>query len=396
MNPFLHDKAIGIGGKPGTRSIIAAASIEAKRRGVKTIMNAHEALRMCPELEIINGDANAYEYVTEIFLKIFAQYTDVIEVFSIDEAFLDVTAWHARWGTPEKLALRIKADIKKQLGAHITCSIGIAPNKLLAKLASDLKKPNGLVRIKQKDIPYLFAFCKLTDICGIGERLQKHLNTLGIYTLLDLGNTPHTTLTHAFGSVTGTKLWLIGRGEDPSPVLEQETEAKSFGNSYTLPKDTTDTNLLYKMLFRLVEKTSARMRAEDFLAQHISIIVRYSDFTHNGSTTSLKHPTDDPVTLMHTAWQAITPLLEKTLPIRLLGFTCTNLVKESGQISIWPSHERRHTLFHTADKINNKYGNYTAHAATTTNTVLKRHVSGFINGTDLKKERRHTITNNAS
>ncbi|TAL19863.1 DNA polymerase IV [Patescibacteria group bacterium] len=396
-NPFLRGKPIGVGGKPGTRGIIAAASIAAKKRGVKTAMNSYEALRLCPELEIIHGDPDAYEDVTHKFLRVFRRYTDAVEVFSIDEAFLDVTGWHERYGGPEALARRIKVELRAELGERITCSVGIAPNKILAKLASDLKKPDGLVRIRPEDVPVLWAFLPLTEICGIAERMKRRLNRLGIHTLQDLSETPLTRLTIVFGPVAGAKLWLLGQGEDPSPVQNVEAAPKSFGNSYTLPEDTTNPKIIYETLMKLVEKACRRMRAENFQTRYVSALVRYGDFSHAGDGARLPEAIDDPVPIFETAWECLqhsifgfqisdrVGYLKSTRPVRLLGVHLSELIYENNQLTFWPERERRHRLLHALDEINNRYGSSTVTSATTTGVVLKRHVSGFKYGTALIK-----------
>lgn len=180
MNPQLRGKAIGVGGKPGTRGIIAAASREAKARGVKTAMSAYAALRACPELLIVDGDMRAVTDLTNRFLAIFRRYTDEVEVFSIDEAFLDVTDWHERFGGPVELARRIKDDIRRELGECITCSIGIAENKLLAKLASDLKKPDGLVVLDREGFAgrHVGAYVRYGDFwSGAGDGVTTNSYT---------------------------------------------------------------------------------------------------------------------------------------------------------------------------------------------------------------------------
>jgi len=386
-NPFLVGKPIGVGGKPGTRGIIAAASREAKKRGVKTAMNAYEALRICPELEIVDGDPGAYEHITEDFLRIFRRYTDAVEVFSIDEAFLDVTGWHARWGGPEALAKRIKADMRREIGERITCSIGIASTKILAKLASDMKKPDGLVRIRREDVSIVLAFSEITDICGLAERMRRRLATIGIHDLIDLGLAPITRLTVTFGPVMGAKLWLLGRGEDLSTVAQEENDPKSFGNSYTLPEDTVNPRVMRETLAKLCEKACRRMRAEGYLAGNVSAFVRYSDFSHGGDGTRLGEPTDDPLPVLEAAWKCVLPHICRS-GVRMLGIQLHDLSPDNGQLRLWPEDgARRRRLLHALDAVNARYGHDSLHSAATTGVKLKRHVSGFKYGTGVMKRK---------
>jgi DNA polymerase-4 len=374
-NPFLRDKAIGIGGKPGMRSIIAAASQKAKKRGVKTAMSTEEALAHCPDMEIIHGDPHLYEHIAERFVAIFSRYSDCVELFSIDEAFLDVTAWVTRWGGVRTLAERIKADIAKEIGQHITCSIGVAPNKLLAKLGSDMQKPDGFVWLTKKDLPIIFAFSKLTDFLGIAERTRRRLAAQHIHTLLDLHRAQLPILTSIFGANAGLRLWLLGQGEDPSPVVATPPPPKSFGNSYTLPKNSIDIDALRKTFFALVEKATARMRSEAFLASTVSVTVRYGDFTFRDAHGRLDEASDDPLMLFRSAWSLLLPLL--TRPCRLLGIHLGDLRVRNAQEHLWNKSPQRKRLLVAIDAIHERYGKNTIHAATTTGVELRRHVSGF-------------------
>ena len=354
-NPFLRGRAIGIGGKPGSRGIIAAASIEAKRRGVKTAMNAYEALKICPDLKIVDGDPDSYADISRHFVQIFRRYTDTVEVFSIDEAFLDVTGWHERWGGPEKLAGRIKSDMRRDLGDCLTCSIGIAPNKILAKLASDLKKPNGLVRISREDAIVFLAFSELTDVYGIAGRMRRRLRALRIRNLLELRAADLSRLISAFGPVVGVKLWLIGQGEDLSPVTASESAAKSFGNSYTLPEDTDNQKTLYRTLLKLAEKVCYRLRQSGQRAKTLSAYARRHDLSYDGGRTRLAKPTSDPLVVIKNAWDLIKPRIDGVL-VRLLGIELTDLVPTREQNSLWPDCDRRSRVNKTVDEINNSYG----------------------------------------
>ncbi len=450
MNPFLRGKAIGVGGKPGTRGIIAAASREAKLRGVKTAMNAYEALRVCPELQIVDGDIDATLDCTRRFLKIFRRYTEAVEVFSIDEAFLDVSSPIARSDRDRteaiSIARSIKRDLRAELGEYITCSIGIAPNKLLAKLASGLKKPNGLVVLYKDEIAssaqadsqrHAFlslrhAFLSLrgngvteaisfqnlakrtptTALCGIGPRVGLRLQTLGINTIADLGRANVGQLIDEFGPVLGYKLHQMGQGEDNSPVSALEPDPKSFGNSYTLLKDSTDREELRQVLYALTVKITARMRSEGFAARTVSGLIRYHNFTHESGRARLAAPSNDPLLIFRTIWQTIKVHLG-LIPVRLLGVHATDLVQGGEQLtlldvytpSISPSKRgrkaqrassplrgsarttvqsggevRRGATLRATDAINARYGPHTIQPALILSTKLKRHVSGFKSG----------------
>lgn len=375
LNPLLRGKPIGVGGKPGTRGIIAAASREAKLRGVKTAMNAYEALRVCPELIIVDGDMDAVNEMTRRFLEIFRRYTDEVEVFSIDEAFLDVTDWHERFGGPIELTQKIKADIRRELGECITCSVGIAENKLLAKLASDLKKPDGLVVMTKKYFDDLAPTLLVTEICGIAERTARRLEVLGVKTVAELGRADAGVLVDEFGPSLGTWLHRAGNGEDSSRVISVVSSPKSFGHSYTLPRDTTDRDELRRILFALAEKVGRRMRREEFAGRHIGVYARYCDFSGAGEGVTLKTYSDDGLAIFRIAWQAIQPLLA-IRPVRALGVTVSDLSR-AGQLPLFDHDRRRAALLSAADDLNDRWGERTVEPLGTAGVVLRRHVSGF-------------------
>src|SRR3989344_5699624 len=414
MNPLLRGKPIGVGGKPGTRGIIAAASLEAKKRGVKTAMSAYEALRLCPELIIVDGDMDAVVETTNRFLDIFRRYTDEVEVFSVDEAFLDVTDWHERYGGPVKMARMIKADMRRELGECITASIGIAENKLLAKLASDLQKPDGIVilhrhcerngvkrsnldgngialssprvlgapprnddfkNVRFESFDALAKTLPLTDLCGIAERLRIRLERIGIATIEELGRAPVGALIDEFGPIAGTKIHLMGNGEDPSPVISVVDSPKSFGHSYPMPADVTDREILRKTLFPLAEKVARRMRREGFSGRHIGVYVRYYDFSGTGEGMMRKNFTDDGLEIFRAAWKLARPLVG-TRPARPLGGHVSE-ISHRGQIPLFPADRRRVALIDAADEVNDRYGERTVEPLVTLGMILKRHVSGF-------------------
>ncbi|MEK7072819.1 MAG: DNA polymerase IV [Patescibacteria group bacterium] len=413
-NPFLRGTTFGVGGKPGTRGIIAAASREAKKRGVKTAMNAYEALRICPELEIIHGDPRMYSEITNRFLRIFRRHTEEVEVFSIDEAFLDLTGWVGRQTSPSpssqegaaqvfppsceegdggsamivdaiRLAREIKAEMHEELGDQLTCSIGIAENKLLAKLGSDMKKPDGIVVLTPAVVAKLWPTLPVTDLCGIGNRIgPRLLDRFGVSTAADLGAVPVDKLIDEFGPVMGYHLHLMGRGEDSSPVISTIAAAKSYGHSYTLPRDLhpstgsrqADRNELRKVLFTLAEKVCRRMREDDACGRLVSVYVRYGDFTGDGGRTTLTSPINDGLALFREGWRIVKPLIAMK-SVRLLGISIGDIRPAEQQSSLFEKDNKRRQVVVAADAANDKWGECTVEPTTIAGTVLKRHVSGF-------------------
>ena len=234
--PPLRGKPVGIRG-PAKGTAIIAASTEAKAHGVKVGMHINEAMRFCPQLIPVHADMEMYGEMCTQSLRVLTRYTDRVEPFSIDEAFLDVTDLAHDFGDAHMLAQQIKRDLRAALGPQITCSIGIGPNKMLAKLVSDFHKPDGITHVTPAEIPALLKQIALTDICGIGPRVERRLQRLGIYTVEQFGRIPREVLVKEFG-VLGHVYWLWGQGIDLAPVTpyHQQAEEKSIGHGLTLPE----------------------------------------------------------------------------------------------------------------------------------------------------------------
>ena len=195
-NPELRGKPIAVIGSHG-RTVITTASYEARKFGVKTGMAKWEALKACPQLIFVVGDNKKYTYTSSRIVQMMRNYTPLVEVFSIDEAWLDITHSLKLFGSAERIAYLLKARIKESFG--ITCSIGIAPNKLLAKLASDMKKPDGLTIIPPQNVKQILESIPVNDLCGIGKRMDRHLALLNIRTCGQLGRYDEAILTRKFG-----------------------------------------------------------------------------------------------------------------------------------------------------------------------------------------------------
>ncbi|MEE8185188.1 MAG: DNA polymerase IV, partial [Thermodesulfobacteriota bacterium] len=228
-NPALRGRAIAVIGS-AKRTVVTTASYEARRYGVKTGMNRYEAERVCPGLIFVIGDNRKYIDTSIRILDILKEFSPMLEVYSIDEAFIDITGSIGLFGPPRLIAKTIKKRIKEGFG--LTCSIGIAPNKLLAKLASNMEKPDGLVKIEEGDIPGLLEDLPVGDLWGIGRKLTIYLKEMGVETCGQLGRCPVSLLRRRFG-IIGERMRFMGRGVDDSPVIPigEEEEAKSVGHS---------------------------------------------------------------------------------------------------------------------------------------------------------------------
>ncbi len=355
-NPYLRGKPVIVTGEG--RSVVVTASYEARTYGVKTGMNVYEAKRLCPHGIVVYADFDKYTYTSERIHKILLEYTDMVEAFSIDEYFLDITGSIKLFGSPEEIARDIKRKLKDSLG--LTCSIGIAPNKLLAKLASDMQKPDGLVIIKQEEVQGLLDKLPVEELCGIGERMAQHLHGLGIITAGELGRANINMLVNYFG-FWGYHLKRMGMGIDNSPVkrYDEKEEIKSVGHSYTLHEDTWDIDIIYSYLRMLCEMVGVRLRRYKKVGKTLALTLRYSDFS-----TYTKRSTDGG--FMRNGWQIyerakkiIQGFFPLKMAVRLLGVSVLSLEDDPYQGYLFPQMEKYDRVADAMDKINKKFGEWT-------------------------------------
>ncbi|GFO56885.1 DNA polymerase IV [Geomonas sp. Red276] len=352
-NPELRGKPIAVIGA-AKRTVITTCSYEARAFGVKTGMNAWEARQKCPELIFVVGNNRKYTYTSTEIIKIMREYTPMVEVFSIDEAFLDVTGSLALFGSPERIANLIKERIREGLG--LTCSVGIAPNKLLAKLASDMQKPDGLTIIPPGEVSRILERVPVKDICGIGPKLQQQLTKLGVRTCGELGRFPVDILKRKFG-VVGEKLHQMGLGIDHTPVVPEEEaeEVKTVGHSTTLDKDITDRDEILRYLLQLSEMVGRRARRYQVAGKTITLTIRYSDFTTFSRQASRSSHTNNSEEIYRGAVMLL-ETIDLTQPIRLLGVRISNLDQQAEQLPLFGEDRRKALLAGAMDAVNDRFG----------------------------------------
>ena len=355
-NPELRGKPIAVIGA-AKRTIVTTCSYEARAFGVKTGMNSWEARKMCPELIFVIGNNRKYTYTSTLIFQIMRDFTPLVEVSSIDEAFLDVTGCLSLFGPPQRIAGLIKGRIREQFG--LTCSVGIAPNKLLAKLASDMQKPDGLTAIVKADIPRVLERVPIKDICGIGAKTQTKLAKFGIRTCGDLGRFPVDILRRTFG-VIGERLHQMGLGQDDSPVVPdaEAEEVKSVGHSTTLDRDISERQEILRFLLQLSEMVGRRARRYQVAGRTVTLTVRYQDFTTFSRQESRGSYTNNSEEI----YQASVKILDGidiAQPIRLLGVKISNLRHHTEQLPLFPAERKKARLASAMDHVNNKFGDFT-------------------------------------
>lgn len=354
-NPALTGRPVAVIGA-GKRTVVTTASYEARARGVKTGMNLHEAKRQCPDLIVVVGNNDKYTHTCAELKELYLRYTPDVEIYSVDEAFLDVTRSHHLFGGPFEIGRKVKKEIKRLFGINAT--VGIGPNKLIAKLAADLSKPDGLRWIKKEEVAEVLENLPPEELWGIGKRLAEHLRRLGIKTCGELARTPIGILRSRFG-ITGERLKMMAMGRDDTPVIsDSETEeVKSIGHSMTLPRDIYSISEMERYLFILSDRVAFRARRYDYAGRTVSVVIRYRSFETFSLQRKLRLPTDDTHLIYRTAREIVRSIRLRE-PVRLLGVSIKSLVKTTGQECLFDEQKKRKRLLETVDGINLRYGSH--------------------------------------
>ena len=354
-NPALRGKPIAVIGSK-KRTVITTASYEARKFGVKTGMNMWEAKKLCPHLIFVVGDNRKYAHTCAGLEKIYSSYTSEVEVYSIDEAFLEITASRSLFGSPLEIGQKIRQRIKKEFG--LNASVGIGPNKLIAKLACGLSKPNGLMMMTPETIPGILEKLPVKELWGIGKKTTQKLNSLGIYTCGQLGRTPASFMRAQFG-IVGERLRLMGMGIYSSEVDSEGQEAKSVGHSMTLPHDIWHEKDIRAYILKLSEMVGSRARRYSLMGNVISVTVRYKTF-ETFSRQSRISRTNDTHIIYNNAIRIIKGIKLKA-PIRLLGISISGLTESERpeQLHLLQEHSKRRDLLRAMDSINERYGGTT-------------------------------------
>ena len=355
-DPSLRGKPAAVCGSL-SRSVVTSATYEARPYGIRAGMSTQEAKRRCPRLILVKGDHSKYTATSARIFSILKGYTPLVEVASIDEAYLDITQSLLLFQSPLQIAQSIKDQIRES--EHLTCSIGVAPNKLLAKLGSGLRKPDGLTIIEKNDIGKTLEDLPVSSLFGIGPKLAEMLNSIGIFTCGQLGRFPVPVLSKRFG-VIGERLHEMGLGLDDSPVVpfDEGEDAKSISHSVTLEEDTSNPNILRKVLLQLSERVSRRMRREGFYGKRIALTVRYSDFFTFSKQRTLSKWINSGNEIFQYAFETFKSISHPK-PIRLLGVGMSLLKKEWCQLDLFEKRGKKDNLLKAMDQVNERFGDWT-------------------------------------
>jgi DNA polymerase-4 len=273
-HPEYKGKALVVGA--GTRGVVLSANYEARKFGIRAAMPVGRAKRMAPHAIFIAPEHHRYSEISERVMAIFHSYTPLVEPISLDEAFLDVTGSQKLFGTGREIAAKIREQVEKEEG--ITCSVGLAQSKFIAKLASQHCKPNGMLEIKPDRILEFLHPLPVRAIWGVGPKTAESLERLGLHTVSDIAHTPRATLIRALGESTGASLYELAWGRDYRDVIPDEPE-KSIGNEETFSEDLDNPEEILREFLRMTEKATARLRERSLFAKTISIKIKFADFS---------------------------------------------------------------------------------------------------------------------
>ena len=363
-DPSLAGKPVVVGGS-GTRGVVMSASYEARRFGIHSAMPAVRARRLCPETIFLPPDFESYRTYSNRFREVLLSYTPLVEPLALDEAFLDVGGAQTLFGEPATIAERIRADVAGELG--FACSVGVAPNKFLAKLAATRAKPDGLLVVRSNEVREFLDPLPVDALWGAGEKTTETISRLGIRTVAELVKTPERILARVLGETHARHLLALSRGDDDRDVVPYEAP-KSVSHEETFDHDLDDDDRILRELLGLSRRVGARLRADGYVARTVAIKVRLANFSTLTRSRTLPAPTDVAAELYETAAALYRGLPGTKRRIRLLGVQTTGLSPAgSEQLALlrgtrWGDVER------TIDRIERRFGR----DATIPATLLRR------------------------
>jgi len=353
LDPALRGRSVVVGGDPNSRGVVACASYEARVYGLKAGMSLVVARRLCPHAIFLGGNFYHYRNASARFLGILSEFTPDVEPLGLEEAFLDLTGFEPIYGPVRETALRIKGRIRGELG--LTASVGIAGSKVVAKVASDLSKPDGLVEVAPGEERIFLAPLPVAKLPCVGPKTERVLQRIGITTIGELGRLPISFLRHIFG-VHGDVIHRYANGID-NRGLELPAPAKSISRESTFAEDTLDRTFLSATLHYLGERVGATLRSQGKQARCVTLKLRYADFESITRSRTLREGIDTDRAIFEVGRRLMEKALEqRAMPVRLVGIGVSNLI-EGRQLNMFdPWAERQERLNEAIDRIRGKYG----------------------------------------
>ena len=357
LRPELKGKPVIVGGDPGDRGVVAAASYEARRYGVHSAMPMSQARRLCPDGVYVRGNFESYGEYSDRIRTVLQRFSPVVERTSLDDFYMDFTGCRPLHGLPFDAAERMKLAVWDETGLSI--SIGIAQNRMLAKIGSDLAKPSGILEVWRGFEEALLRRLPVERLPGVGPSTAELLHKYGLTEVGHIAAMPDGNMEQLLGS-GGAALWVYAHGRDDTPISAESEPPKSIGRETTFREDTADREALRAMLYSLIEHAARQLREEGFLARRVTVKVRYADFTLATAARTLPAPADFDHAFFEAACERLDHLLErKRLRVRLVGVSLSGLTPFSQrQAGLFADreHGRRKGFYRGLDQIRERFG----------------------------------------
>lgn len=350
-DPSLAGKPVIIGSRD-PRSVVSSASYEARRYGVRSAMPVSRALQLCPHAEVVGPPYSRFQELSAQVMRVFESFTPLVEQLSIDEAFLDVRGARKLWGSPAQVAAAIRERVRTETG--LTCSVGVAGSKHVAKIASTMSKPNGLLVIPVAQTREFLAPLPTGAIWGIGPRSVEALRRRNINTIADIRAAPHQVLERAMGPAGARHIRALAEGVDERSVTTTRVE-KSISHEETFSVDVTDRRVIDAELVRLADRVTKRMRGAGVVAKRVAIKVRLDDFTTLSRSLTLAEPSNVGQRIAEAA-RELFAALDTRQPIRLIGVRAEQLMAGGGTFTLWDEDEHWRAVDSVLDTAAEKFG----------------------------------------
>jgi len=352
FNPLLRNRPVIVGGTENQRGVVHTASYEARANGVRTGMALVRAKQICPDAVFLKGHYEHYQAISHFFQEIYTKYTPMVEFTSLDDAYLDLTGTLHLHPSPEQIASEIQDEVWEKTGVGLSMGIGI--NKAIANIASDLKKPKGIVNVPAGTEKVFLAPLSVDVLPGVGRMAKEKLTDLGVFTVGQLATFSKRLLEQLFGK-NGKKLWDLANGNDPREV-EQKIIPRQISRETSFEEDTADMAIIKGTLQYLTERLAKKLRQNELVGQTVQVKIRYSDFGSNNRSRSLPNPSNDSRTLFELAETLFDEIRLRRVRIRHVGVSVTQISPLNWQASLFNHKSRQESLNTTIDQIREKFG----------------------------------------
>ena len=361
LNPALRGKPVAVGGDPTGRGVVASASYEARRFGVRSAMPSYHARKLCPNLIFVSAHYDAYAEYSDRIARILERYSPHVEWVSIDEAYINLYGCERLYGSAAAAAEKIRNAIQNEV--HLNASVGVARNRLMAKVASDFAKPNGFLFILPGYEESFLRSLQIRSLPGIGEKMESQLQDMGISTIGELANVPADLMEAVFG-INGVALSRRARGIDSEMMGIVDTGSKSISRELTLEEDTVNEEYLSAMLHLLIERACNELRKTRRKARTITLKLRYTDLKRVSRSITLDSATNLDETVYRAALNLLSQNWQRRVRIRLVGIHLSHFEPETGQYELFPDPRqiKARELHEQVDSVRERFGFESVHA----------------------------------